>query len=103
MATRTTAIEQAKQFIKDCVKSGMQLSSAYLYGSYAKNTAREDSDIDILLVSNQFSNNRLQDVNLYANVNIHYPKIEVFPCSADKFNSNDDFVNEIMNNSIKLI
>jgi uncharacterized protein len=36
-------------------KCGVTVSNIYLYGSYAKNTARPNSDVDICVISPQFT------------------------------------------------
>jgi len=38
-------------------QAGIPVEKAYLYGSYARNQAKEDSDIDILLISQIFDTN----------------------------------------------
>lgn len=43
----------AKKFA-DLVRQKYQVNSAYLFGSFAKNTANEGSDIDICIVSSNF-------------------------------------------------
>jgi|SRR6056297_793928 len=47
-------INIVKQYIKNLQKGGINISFAYLYGSYAKNTNEQNSDIDVLLVSDDF-------------------------------------------------
>ncbi|MBI5400144.1 nucleotidyltransferase domain-containing protein [Candidatus Saganbacteria bacterium] len=46
------------QFIDAVQKNQIKIIRAYLYGSYAKGSARKDSDIDIALISPNFSGNR---------------------------------------------
>ena len=48
------AIKIVRQYIDNLNKAGFPISKAYLYGSYARNEATEDSDIDVLLVSEIF-------------------------------------------------
>jgi len=47
-------IEIVKQFMRNLQKDGIILKFAYLYGSFARNEASPDSDIDVLLVSDMF-------------------------------------------------
>lgn len=44
-------IQKARQFIQSVSDSGIPVTSAYIYGSYAKGLARSDSDIDVCVVS----------------------------------------------------
>lgn len=48
------AIEIARQYVSNLNKGGLTIYKAFLFGSYARNEASEDSDIDILLVSDIF-------------------------------------------------
>lgn len=43
--------QKALQFIRDLKKAGISVSKAYIFGSYAKGTADENSDIDICIIS----------------------------------------------------
>lgn len=49
------ALKAARDFVHAVEQSGIRLQAAYLFGSYAKGTARADSDIDVALVSPDFS------------------------------------------------
>ena len=49
------ALRAARAFMRDVQSSGIRLTAAYLYGSHAKGTARPDSDIDMALVSPDFT------------------------------------------------
>jgi predicted nucleotidyltransferase len=46
-------VRQYKQLVIDS-KFPMQIENVYLFGSYAKGTSREHSDIDVALVVSQF-------------------------------------------------
>lgn len=48
------AINIVKQYIKNLNAGGIIIQFAYLYGSYARNEATIESDIDVLLVSDVF-------------------------------------------------
>ncbi len=103
MVTKSVAIETAKTFVEACMQKGLSLEKAFLFGSYARNNQHEGSDIDILLVSNQFGGNRLKNLDLFYEVNIQYPQIEVHPYSSQKFNTDNAFLKEILKGSIEII
>lgn len=44
----------ATDYVNQVQKSGIPVINAYLFGSYAKNTANKFSDIDICIVSPKF-------------------------------------------------
>ena len=47
-------INVLKKYLLALHNSGINLEHAFLYGSYARNEASEESDIDIMLVSDYF-------------------------------------------------
>jgi predicted nucleotidyltransferase len=53
--------ETVAQYAKN-VKTRFNPKAVYLYGSYAKGTAREDSDIDIAVVFEGLDNSAYMDV-----------------------------------------
>lgn len=48
----------AKKFVKKVTDSGIPISEAIVFGSYAKETAKKWSDIDLCLVSPTFRSDR---------------------------------------------
>ena len=48
------ALNIARQYVANLNKAGIVIYKAWLFGSYARNQARDSSDIDILLVSDVF-------------------------------------------------
>ena len=46
-------IELIKKYISRLNQNGIYVSEAFLYGSYARNEQREESDIDVLLLSDK--------------------------------------------------
>jgi predicted nucleotidyltransferase len=102
MVTRETAISTAKSFIDDCKSNGLNFYKVLLFGSTAKNKAHEWSDIDLLLVSDQFTDNVFENLKLYSRINIKYPIIETHPYPTKYFIEGDDFIKEISKESIEI-
>ena len=75
----------------------------WLFGSYAENKAHEWSDIDLLMISDQFTGNILNDLKLFSKINIKYPQIEAHPYSYRHFIQGNDFINEISKTSIAIV
>lgn len=48
------AINIVRQYVSNLNNAGIAIFKAYLFGSYARNEANENSDIDVLLVSDAF-------------------------------------------------
>ena len=61
MADIETVTAIIRQYIAD-VKKIMPIDKVYLYGSYAKETQRENSDVDICFFSHAFESRRSLDV-----------------------------------------
>ena len=104
MVTRESAIKTARSFISDCQSKGLTFHKVFLFGSAAKEKTHEWSDIDLLLISDQFTDNLFDNLNLYSKVNIKYPLIETHPYPTTYFYEGDDFIQEIINNeSIEIL
>jgi len=102
MVNRETAINTAKSFVDDCKKNGLSFYKVLLFGSFARNNIHEWSDIDLLLVSDQFSDNIFENLKLFSKVNIKYPIIETHPYPTYYYLQGDDFLNEIKTESIEI-
>lgn len=48
------AINIVRQYVTNLNNAGVVIKRAFLFGSYARNQANENSDIDVLLVSDVF-------------------------------------------------
>jgi predicted nucleotidyltransferase len=103
MVDRTTAIETAQAFINDCQATGLHFDKVLLFGSFANGMNHEGSDIDLLIVSNQFTDNIFENLKLYSKINIRYPIIETHPYSTLYFQKGDDFIQRIIDNSIEVV
>lgn len=103
MVTRESAINTAKLFVNDCQANGLTFNKVLLFGSVAKNMTHEWSDIDLLLVSDQFSDNVFENLKLYSKINIKYPLIETHPYPTKYYYEGDDFIKEISKESIEIL
>ncbi len=102
MVNREIAINTAQSFINDCKSSGLTFYKVLLFGSTVKNNAHEWSDIDLLLISDQFGDNIFENLKLYSRINIKYPIIETHPYPTKYYKEGDDFINEISKESIEI-
>ena len=64
MAAKTTAINYSQRFLNACKALPIKIDKAILFGSVAKGKASVDSDIDLALFSDSFSNNILKNIDL---------------------------------------
>jgi len=105
MLTQKTVINKIKKLVKEISDSGLHLNRVILYGSYAKNTQHEWSDIDVAFVSDEFKNIGFEDVKLFVKQLVKYPTLCIQPrtyntkdFTADK----DPFVEEILKTGIEI-
>lgn len=88
MLTKRVAISRVKKFLTECSELPLDIERAILFGSTAKGTANENSDIDLALFSKNFGENIFKNLDLIGKVNIRYPEIDVhtFPAQSKKRN-----------------
>ncbi len=100
MVDRETAINTAKSFVNECRLNGLKFYKVFLFGSFAKNNVRDWSDIDLLLVSDHFTDNIFDNIKLFAKANIKFPIIEAHPYPTSYYLSEDDFIKDVEKESI---
>lgn len=103
MVTRESAIITAKSFVNECQSNGLTFYKVIIFGSVAKNQTHEWSDIDLLLISDQFGDNIFENLKLYSKINIKYPIIETHPYPTAYYKEGDDFIKEISKVSIEIV
>ncbi len=57
-------LEKARSFLKELKKIGITIEALYLYGSRAKGTSKPDSDLDIAVISKDFSGDSIRDIKM---------------------------------------
>jgi predicted nucleotidyltransferase len=82
-------IEILKKYIRLLKTEGIPVEKAFLYGSYLSNTATDDSDIDLMLITETEDDDYLagQIWSLTRRVN---SRIEPFIVGAKRFYSNEN-------------
>ena len=104
MAKKNDDITKIVKFFLKQVNRQYKIVEAYLYGSFAKGDAREWSDIDVAIISYDFSDDlfdeRLNLMQMAASID---DRIEPKPFKSEFFDYNDPLVYEIVKNGIQLI
>ncbi len=102
--TTDTVIELIKKYIQELQKGGIPVQEAFVFGSYAKGTPREESDIDVALISTAFSGDRFEDrrriVPLRRKID---NRIEPIPFRPEDFYNGGSFVDEIKKTGRRII
>jgi predicted nucleotidyltransferase len=103
MVNRENGLNIAKSFVFECLANGIHFYKVFLFGSAAKNQSHEWSDIDLLLVSDDFSDNIFENLDIYSKINFKYPIIETHPYPTKYYLEGDDFLNEISKESVEVV
>lgn len=97
MAVATdSAIESVRRYIEELRSHGIPVQEAIIFGSYAKGNPKEESDIDVALVSSAFTGDRFEDrrriVPLRRKID---NRIEPMPFRPEDFNEGGILIDEI--------
>jgi hypothetical protein len=97
MLTRNAAIETVKNYAREIEAQGVHLNTVIMYGSFAKGTQHEWSDIDVALVADEFIGVPFLDHQLFPRLGIKKPyiRIEAMTYQTDYFRDSDPFIEEI--------
>ena len=83
--------------------NNIDIKKAYLFGSYANGSVHEWSDIDIALVSDDFSGDRyIERLRVMKITNKVDNRIEPAPYNSEQFTEIDPLVWEIKNHGIEV-
>ncbi len=99
-----SVIEIIKRYIEELERNGIKISEAVIFGSYTKETAKEESDIDVALVSTAFTGDRFEDrrkiVPLRRKID---SRIEPIPFRPEDFNDGGMLADEIKRTGERII
>lgn len=96
-------IKIINQFVKNAKDNDISIEQAVLFGSYAKGTQTEWSDIDLAVVSKDFEGVRFRD-----NMKLSKPRtktsfdLETHPFRPEDFTPDNLFVKEILSYGIRV-
>ncbi len=96
-----SVINSVNNYISEIPKE-FNIRKVFLFGSYAKGTAKEESDIDIALVlweMKDFFEVQKQLMRLRRKIDL---RIEPHPIDENDFNTNNPFASEIIKNGIEI-
>lgn len=95
MVTTSTATDLIEKYVSLCRERGIQFSKVILFGSVANGTARPESDIDVLFVSDQFTRDSLQNWLMLAPITAQLYSIEPHPYPTEAYLQKDPFIQEV--------
>lgn len=86
------------------LRQRLHIDAAYVYGSQVTGSARPWSDIDVAVVSPDFSDDLFQErVALMQCAAVIDDRIEPQPFRPDRFGPNDPLANEIARRGVRLV
>ena len=105
MLTQDAVIETVRNYAHEIETNGIHLRMVILYGSFAKGTQHEWSDIDVALVADEFSGFYFDDADLFGYVPIKKPyvRIEAKTYPTEYFRQSDPFIEEIKKDGIVIL
>jgi len=105
MLTQDAAINIVRNYTRNIQNEGITLRSAILFGSYAKGTQHEWSDIDVALVADEFTGWVYDDHVKFKSLLVKKPyiRIETKTYPTKYFLEGDPFIEEISKTGIKII
>lgn len=95
------ALNIAEKYLKK-VKNHFTIINALMFGSFAKGTNSDESDIDIAIVLDSIPDvfeTQIQLLKLRRDIDL---RIEPHPFRSEDFSINDPVVNEILNTGVKI-
>lgn len=99
-----SAIEESVQRFLDAVSKLYRIQAAYLYGSQAKGITTFLSDIDVAVISPDFSQDlfeeRLALMHLAADID---DRIEPYPFTTETFNESHPVASEIQQHGLQIV
>lgn len=92
------------RYLFELKKSHISINQVYLFGSYAKGYFNEFSDIDIAVVSDQFTGNRIVDRDMIRQISLNVSYLfEIIPFKTNEFIKANPFANEILKTGIRIL
>jgi uncharacterized protein len=96
-----STIELIKKYVNVLENHNIEVQEAVLFGSYAKGVQKEESDIDIAIISNSFIGDRFEDrrriVPLRRTID---NRIEPIPLTPIDFRIGGNLIDDIKSNGI---
>ena len=96
MLTRKALAQRINSFLRTLLDKGLHIERAVLFGSFAKGTPHEYSDIDLAVWADEFAGVSLADINLYVVELRDHAKISVRPYRSGTTINEDPFLEEIL-------
>jgi len=92
-----------KEYLNVLLHNSIPIETMILFGSYAKGSFHEWSDIDVAIVSSIFEGERIKDKNKIRRLTLSVSSdLEIFPYNPNDFDNEDPLVHEILSTGVKV-
>lgn len=99
----TVVLSEIREFARRLKNMPLRVEGVYLFGSYAKSCQHQWSDIDVAVVSPDFSYDRFEErIQLMRIPSRIDDRIEPVPFRPEAFSESDPLAWEIMRHGIKI-
>lgn len=96
-------MKEIKEFMRRLRTMNVRIQEAYIFGSYAKAAQNEWSDIDLAIISPDFSDDRFEErLRLMKLASSIDDRIEPVPFSPDTFSDDNPLAWEIKRHGIRV-
>ncbi|MDD5090502.1 MAG: nucleotidyltransferase domain-containing protein [Candidatus Wallbacteria bacterium] len=93
-----------RRYLETLEQNRIRIKTAVLFGSYAKGTYDQWSDIDLAIVSDDFEGNRFNDVERLRPFKKEIDwSISPMPFTAADFDESNVFVREIIRSGVRIV
>jgi len=100
----TTDVEETIRTFLDRVSKRFNITEAYAFGSITKGKRHAWSDIDVAIVSPDFSGDSFEDSKLLIPFILEVDRsIEVHPFCPQDFSPENPFIDKIIKNGVRLL
>jgi len=96
------AVRISRKFISYLRENKMNITRAFIFGSYARGNHSKDSDIDLAVVFDHLDNGFLMQIRLMQIGRKLDSRIEPHPFSEQDFKTANPFAGEIMSHGLKV-
>ncbi len=97
-------VERIVKEYAELLKKELSLDQVYMFGSYAKGTYDDNSDIDVAVVAHDFTGDRFEDSLKLRKLRRKIDcRIEPHPIKSDSFDMTNPFIREIVDNGVKIV
>lgn len=103
-STKSAVIDLIRKYVTRLNQNNISVQKVILFGSYMKGTPREDSDIDIAVISSAFAGNRYSDRRIIVPFRRGIDsRIEPIPFTPEEFAAGGTLIDEIKSTGKEII